>query len=571
MFNIKDGFMKKIFTSISMALCLMASYFTASAQTAQLSEADKETFKKEVLPVIFEQIKEQAGLDILGWAHPNLTADFIESLPVFNAQSGLRADAPTAYNMKPDSIMINVGAIPNVPPAMVGVIGTIKVEFENHKKVIVPLIGDMLLGRGIEIEMPGTIKVTSSGLGNLAVIDVAVTGGEGDLIPFTMDMTISLMNSDVAPLLGFSFTQNATTGMLEAAVDLQTGMRSLIELINMFSGSATELPAMDYLVTVNMLGMLSTGTLPASLYGILESAPTQRIPMGDAEVYMDIAGLGQGGFPLKAIGLTSYENAVANGWRKLWFNMEQKTTQDKVMTIDNYVYTSAEKTDSIFANSTIVTMSDYTSSLKLTDTKSAMQSVINRVVTELATEGKATWYKMLVESARDINGDGQMTDAEKVPVMDIEVSPYTSGTNAIAEINIKSYSYDETTGAPTMTEMNVNATADMTSEVIKVDVISVGAAAPIASSYFKSNAFGIVTSNDNIAVSNLKVTPVEGGIYVANSGKATYRIVNISGATIANGTISGDNAYIPTTSLAKGVYVIVVTENGVSQSVKFAR
>lgn len=235
MFNIKDGFMKKIFTSISMALCLMASYFTASAQTAQLSEADKETFKKEVLPVIFEQIKEQAGLDILGWARPNLTADFIESLPVFNAQSGLRADAPTAYNMKPDSIMINVGAIPNVPPAMVGVIGTIKVEFENHKKVIVPLIGDMLLGRGIEIEMPGTIKVTSSGLGNLAVIDVAVTGGEGDLIPFTMDMTISLMNSDVAPLLGFSFTQNATTGMLEAAVDLQTGMRSLIELINMFS------------------------------------------------------------------------------------------------------------------------------------------------------------------------------------------------------------------------------------------------------------------------------------------------------------------------------------------------
>lgn len=26
--------------------------------------------------------------------------------------------------------------------------------------------------------------------------------------------------------------------------------------------------------------------------------------------------------------------------------------------------------------------------------------------------------------------------------------------------------------------------------------------------------------------------------------KATYRIVNMSGATIANGTVSGDNAYI---------------------------
>lgn len=39
--------MKKVFTSISMALCLVASSFTTSAQTVQLSEAQKTEIQKE--------------------------------------------------------------------------------------------------------------------------------------------------------------------------------------------------------------------------------------------------------------------------------------------------------------------------------------------------------------------------------------------------------------------------------------------------------------------------------------------------------------------------------------------
>lgn len=50
--------MKKVFTSISLALSLIASSFSTSAQTVQLSEAQKIEIQKEVLPVVFEQIKE---------------------------------------------------------------------------------------------------------------------------------------------------------------------------------------------------------------------------------------------------------------------------------------------------------------------------------------------------------------------------------------------------------------------------------------------------------------------------------------------------------------------------------
>ena len=348
-------------------------------------------------------------------------------------------------------------------------------------------------------------------------------------------------------------------------MDIRDGFRNLWGLLGMTGITLPALPEIDYLVRIGIQGM-TTMTFPAYLYGIPEAAPTQTVPMGDAELSLDFSKK----IPVNYIGLTSYENAAAKGWRKLWFDMEQKNDQDLVLTIDNYVYTTVAKTDSTLANSTIVTMSDYTKNAPVTSSQSAMKSVIDRVVSELATGGKATWYKMQVESARDLDGDGRITNNEKAPVMDIEVSPYISGTNAIAEINIKSYEYSEG-GAPTTTEMNVNATADLTSLVIKVDVVAAASPVAIGSAYFTSNIAGIVTSNDDITINTVKVTPVDGGIYIDNSGKATYRIVNMSGATIANGTVSGDNAYISTSSLAKGIYVIVVTENGVSQSVKFAR
>ncbi len=555
--------MKKIFTSISMALCLAASSFTTSAQTVQLSEAQKKQIQKEVLPVVFEQIKEQAGLDILGLAQPQLTSDFIGSLPIFNAQSGLRADATDPFKLQVDSIIISTAAIPGIPAFIAPILGEkLKVEFSDFKTTTIPMVS-MFIGRDLKIELPGTIKA-----GALAEINITTTGKDGDLAPFTMTMTMSLLGGAATPLLEYSMIQNPTTSLLEASLDIQEGMRALMGMLSPAEPGQPETPAMDFLVTMNPAGFF-TGAIPMSLYGILEADPTaQRIPMGDAAVALDFSNQQM---PIKSIGLTSYENAQAKGWRDLMFKMEQKD-KDLVLTIDNMVYSTSERKDAKLANSTIVTMTDNTKDLTLKDTKSAVRSVINRVVTELATEGKVAPYRMLVETAIDADGDG-VIDANdtKMPVMDVEVTPSIVGTNAVAEMNIKSYAYDETTHAQTVTNMTVNATADMTSEIIKVDVIPEGSPVSIASAYFKSNALGIVTSNDNIAVSDLKVTPVEGGLYIANNGKATYRIINMTGATLVNGTVSGDNAYISTSSLAKGIYVIVVTENGVSQSVKFVR
>lgn len=555
--------MKKVFTSISLALSLIASSFSTSAQTVQLSEAQKIEIQKEVLPVVFEQIKEQTGLDILGLARPQLNSDFIQSLPVFNAQSGLRSDSPTPYSVKPDSIMINVAAIPGIPAMVVNMLGNVKVGFENYATVKFPFD---IKDRSLEIEMPGVINVTSSKGMDVAKIVITSSAGEEGGLPVKVDMTISLMGGSTQPLLGFAFEQDETTYALEASLEIRDGLKEIWKMIKGFSPELPALPELNYLVSIDLMGMLVTGALPVSLYGIPTADATTRIPMRDAAVALDFST----DMPIKYIALTSYKNAIATKWSKLWFDMEQKTTEDLVLTIDNFVYTDEAKTDSTFANRTIVTMSDYTKNAAVASTQSAVKSVINRVVSELATEGSAAQYKMLIESAKDLNGDGNITNEEKATTMEIEVTPSLVGTDAIADINIKSYSYSET-GDAILTEMNVKATANLTNNVIRVDLIPAGSPAAVGSAYFTSNIAGIVTSNDDITINTVKVTPVEGGIYIDNSGKAAYRIVNMSGATVANGTVSGDNAYISTSSLAKGVYVIVVTENGVSQSVKFVR
>lgn len=551
--------MKKVFTSISMALCLVASSFTTSAQTVQLSEAQKTEIQKEVLPVVFEQIKEQTGFDILGWAQPQLSSDFIGSLPVLNnLQSGLRADTPMPYSVKPDSVVINMKAI-NTGISLLT--GDIKVDFEGYTTRTIPMVGDMLLGRPLTIDVPGKIQVISSKMGEVAEITIDVTGEDGQLVPFGMDMAISLLGKGAKPLLSFSFVQNPATSLLEATVDIQEGMYSIWGLVKGML-QLPELPQLDYKITVN-LSSIFTGELPMILYGIPESGESKEFPMGDAVIALDFSKT----IPVSYINVTSYENAQANKWSKYTFIQEQ-VASGMTVAIEDHTAIEGNWEQLKYNGAFIIRMSDSKSTVA--DIKTAAQTVIERVVSELAATGEASIYTMSIVKSVDSNSDGVRDNNDReVPVMDIEVTPSISGTNAIADINIKLFKQEDA-NAVVDTEMNLKATADLAgSEIIKIEVMQ--GDVTLGSAYFTSNIAGIVTSNDDITINTVKVTPVDGGIYIDNSEKATYRIVNMSGATIANGTVSGDNAYISTSSLAKGVYVIVVTENGVSQSVKFAR
>ena len=476
----------------------------------------------------------------MGWAQPKLTADYLGSLPGFSglkSSNGLRADeTPTAYSVKPDSIILNLG----------GSLGNVKATFGEYQTVDLSLIANMVMGRGLTIDMPQTITVTSAALPliPLAQISLDYTTSEDTLI--NVEASMSLAGAPATDLVGVAVYQDETTAY-NVGVEIGGGLQTLLSL-----------PPVDYLIKADLLrGLLGNGVVSASLYGIPQAVPNSQIPMGDAEIGgMTLSALMGGGIP-QYINVTSYETEVpynANGWTKLWLDLNQ-TEENVVLTIDNSSWTENEGVweDSTHVSLTTVTMTEY---VNATNAQAAVQSVVNRAVTELATTGAASRYEMEIETTA-----GGVT----LRVMDVTVTPSIEGINAVATINIQPYE----NGAAS-TPFDIVATADLAgSNVIAVDVVM--GETTVGSAYFTSNIAGIVTDNEDIQLANVEVTPVKDGIYVSGTTAASYRIVSMSGAIVANGTVSGDNAYISTSALAKGIYVIVVTENGESKAIKFAR
>lgn len=544
--------MKKIFTSVIAALCLAAPVGNLSAQTSQqFTKSQEEAIKKELLPVVFEQIKEQAGIDILGWANPQLTNTF-SSIPVLESSS-LRAATANAVNVKPDSITVNVKAL-NLDILSNRVIGRfigdeVKIIFQGYDTKTLPLVA--IGGAPITVEMPETILIAGKGDATLATLNFKSVEGSDKLLD--MEVELSFLNTNY-DLLGCSLEQDLYTD-LTAKVDIREGLRNLATTIAGLIGGDdlnSQLAGLgvDYEVTVGLSG-LANMAIPASLFAIPETgAATARVPMGDAVVYLNLT---NSMMPISKVDVTSYTAGNASAWSLFKLDASKTTTSTSAVTkidIDKYSHSSAEKKDTTFVEKTVITMTDLTSSLPTT-AKAAVQSVITRVVNELANEGKATWYELSI--AKSKSGE----EAEEL--VSIKVSPYISGTNAIADIDIVAG------GSAYL----VRATADMAgSQKIAVDVIQ--NETTYATAYFTSNILGAVTSNESVQVTDVKVIPMANAIRVLNADKASYQIYSISGAMMANGTIAGD-AYISTANLAKGIYIVVVEANGVKQAVKFVR
>ncbi len=181
--------MKKLFTSVMAALCLAAPVGTLSAQQTQLTEAQKEAFKKEVLPVVFEQIKEQAGIDILGWANPQLSNTFA-GIPVLESSS-LRATTTDPMTVHPDSIVVDLASLglktEDIPlvGSMIG--DEITIGFEGYETKTLPLITAGT--HPITIDLPQTINVKGAA-GTLASVKFESPEGSTKLIDVNVSLSL---------------------------------------------------------------------------------------------------------------------------------------------------------------------------------------------------------------------------------------------------------------------------------------------------------------------------------------------------------------------------------------------
>lgn len=541
--------MKNFFTSVMAALFMAAPVGNFSAQTSQqLTKSQEEAIKKELLPVVFEQIKEQAGIDILGWANPQLT-NTLSSIPMLES-SNLRAAAANTVNVKPDSVTVNLKAlgvdVSSIPMAGNFVGDKVNILFQGYDTKTLPLVS--IGGAPVTVEMPETILVMGKSETPIVTLNFKSVEGSDKLLD--MEVKMSLLGTLNFDLVACSLEQDLHMDLI-ANVDIQDGLRDLVKLFNKEENtSITAGLSVDYEVSVGLSG-LANMTIPASLFAIPEgSATTARIPMGDAVVSLDLS---NSMMPISKIDVTSYEAGKASAWSLFKLDASKTTTSTSAVTkidIDKYSHSTAEKKDTSFVEKTVITMTDLTPSLPTT-AKSAVQGVITRVVNELANDGKATWYELNITKTEK--------EQEAKEIVSIKVSPYMSGTNAIADIDIVAG------GSAYL----VRATADLSgSKKIAVDVIQ--GETSFATAYFTSNIAGVITSNESVQVSDVKVIPTANAIRVLNADKASYQIYSITGAMMANGTIAGD-AYISTANLAKGIYIVVVEANGVKQSVKFIR
>lgn len=519
-----------------------------SAQTSQqLTKSQEEAIKKELLPVVFEQIKEQAGIDILGWATPKLNVNTLSGIPVLESSSLRAASTDGEAVVKPDSIIVNTTGI----SAEVGAfLGNLKVTFDGYHNKDIPLI--TVAGRPLSIDLPETIVVASGKMGEVAKITFKSEIVEPDnSLPFSLDVNISLLGQESKDLIDFSLAKDEQTLMLNGNLIIGDGLKDIFKLITALKPDFPQLPDMNYLVQLDIAKMLLTG-LPVTLYGILPDE--NQVTLGKANIILDL----QSPIFISQVDVTSYEKGIANEWDRYTFALDQKTEQDLVLKIDKYEYEKDFSDAGKYSESTIITMSDYTKNITA-DTKSAISGVVTRVVNELANEGQASMYKMTIEQGNKDVENGLKTELE------VEVAPYMSEDkkSAIAEIRINTY--EDGTAIP----MLIKATADLTgSKKIAVDVIQ--GETSLATAYFTSNIAGVITSNESVQVSGVKVIPTANAIRVLNADKASYQIYSITGAMMANGTIAGD-AYISTANLTKGIYIVVVEANGVKQSVKFIR
>ena len=100
--------MKKIFTCISIAVVSLFATTPVMAQQ-QISEQDKATIVKAVVPAMIDQVSQISGIDFKGLQNPDV--DLILNSPLFGTQSTLRSGTLPSISIQPDSVILNLSKV----------------------------------------------------------------------------------------------------------------------------------------------------------------------------------------------------------------------------------------------------------------------------------------------------------------------------------------------------------------------------------------------------------------------------------------------------------------------------
>lgn len=539
--------MRKFFTSLVACALLVVSGGFASAQQS-LSKAEQDAIKNEVLPAVFEQIKEQAGIDILGWANPQLSDASISGFPVFDSGNVLRSGGSKTITLQPDSIIVTLPS--SVPQSVATLLGGryVKVTFAGYDKKEIS-VGNYMM----ELNLPAQIKVASPTIKDLLTLNFDSKLGEGKNLPFTMKVDMSLLGGEKMDLISLVVEPDKEAN-INAKLNLEAGLKMLAGMLEKMAGSKVDLPD-AFLLKVNLTELLLNSKVPCSLFAV-EGEKT--LPLGDAVIGLNLTA----GFPLSYVEVTKYEKGKADEWIKLW--MEKVDTDSKNiehLNVHKYKYKNAEKKDSTYQCSTaIIATKNLVTKMPTLLSKNIAQSLVTNVANQMLST-----QEYLVGNLSIYHYDKEKLPAVIEPVFEADLS-IAMGDKGEQYVKIKMTEYDEDGNDITYVKLSFMGEKK---EMVKVDIIPDEETNPaLVTAYISSNVYGVATNNEKIEAPSWTIIPAREGIRVQNIDKATYQIVSMTGATVSAGTIAGD-VVIPTSSLVRGKYIFVVKANGIQQAVKF--
>ena len=551
--------MKKIFTCISLAAATFMATTPVMAQQQKLTDKEKAAVIEAIVPAMFEQVKQVSGIDIIELAKPNI--ENVLSSPVFGTASTLRAETLIAnpITVQPDSMKVNLSEISKDIPAM---FSQITLKMSNYYTANLSSTN----GLPIELNLPKTISTTI--LGSTVSLNFEL-GKQTGLLPFdsfTAKLDLGGL-SEIAGVMGikggelFSLKEKATNaGMFDYNVTIGESLRSVIALLEKDEEEKTTIP--NFLIKTNMTQQ-AKGLVEASLYAVPTTSSTVQVPMGDAQVYLNLKAAATGKMSPDSILLTSYENGQKEGYRKLATKMEQKG--------QNFVITSQDSTKALNATewkwsaTETITMTNRT---KATEAKAIVAETNTRAIAELAATGTTNPYSMVVTKTSDMNGDGQVTAAETITLLKADVTTAMGGSVTAPAMNVavKIQTPNDTDGQ--LTEgMDIAINLPLKGDKVVADFTPVGYDKAVATMYVKSDAMGIITENETISdeVQKVKVSTTASGLYVKN-GKGNYVIVNMVGKVMGTGVITSDEQYISTPNMPNGIYMMSIDQSKLLRS-----
>ena len=551
--------MKKIFTCISLAAATFMATTPVMAQQQKLTDKEKAAVIEAIVPAMFEQVKQVSGIDIIELAKPNI--ENVLSSPVFGTASTLRAETLIAnpITVQPDSMKVNLSEISKDIPAM---FSQITLKMSNYYTANLSSTN----GLPIELNLPKTISTTI--LGSTFYLNFEL-GKQTGLLPFdsfTAKLDLGGL-SELAGVMGikggelFSLKEKATNaGMFDYNVTIGESLRSVIALLEKDEEEKTTIP--NFLIKTNMTQQ-AKGLVEASLYAVPTTSSTVQVPMGDAQVYLNLKAAATGKMSPDSILLTSYKNGQKEGYRKLATKMEQKG--------QNFVITSQDSTKTLNATewkwsaTETITMTNRTNA---TEAKAIVAETITRAIAELAATGTTNPYSMVVTKTSDMNGDGQVAAAETITLLKADVTTAMGGSVTAPAMNVavKIQTPNDTDGQ--LTEgMDIAINLPLKGDKVVADFTPVGYDKPVATMYVKSDAMGIITDNETIEndVEEVKVSTTASGLYVKN-GKGNYVIVNMVGRVVSTGIITSDEQYISTPNMPNGIYMISIDQSKLLRS-----